>query len=265
MPAHTFPIVLTLVSLLSLCAAAQDQPSKPNIVLILADDLGYRELGSFGQQLIKTPYLDRLARQGMRLTQHYSGNAVCAPSRCVLLTGKHPGHAFIRDNKATPPEGQWPIPDSEVTLAELLRDQGYATGAFGKWGLGGPATTGEPLKQGVQRFFGYLCQSHAHSYYPSYLWDNAAHLSLNNDPVIPGHAGLAPGADPNDPSSYRPFRGTDYAPDRINAQALEFIKSNQHSPFFLYYPTIIPHVALHIPEEDLQQYVRLGWNSIYGR
>ncbi|MEC7680885.1 MAG: sulfatase-like hydrolase/transferase, partial [Planctomycetota bacterium] len=109
---------------------------KPNIIFILADDLGYREMGCFGQERIKTPNLDQLASQGMKLTQHYSGNAVCAPSRCVLLTGKHPGHAFARANKSTPPEGQWPIPDDEVTLAELLHRQGYVTGAFGKWGLG---------------------------------------------------------------------------------------------------------------------------------
>ena len=117
------------------------EAGKPNVVFILADDLGYRELGSYGQQLIRTPNLDALAKQGMRLTQHYSGNAVCAPSRCVLMTGKHPGHAFVRANKSTPPEGQQEIPADEITLAELMRQQGYVTGAFGKWGLGGPDST----------------------------------------------------------------------------------------------------------------------------
>ena len=116
--------------------------AQPNIVFILADDLGYRELGSFGQKLIKTPHLDRLASQGMKLTQHYCGNAVCAPSRCVLVTAKHPGHAWVRSNMSTPPEGQAPIPDSEVTIFELMQKQGYVTGAFGKWGLGGPASSG---------------------------------------------------------------------------------------------------------------------------
>jgi len=234
---------------------------KPNVVLIVADDLGYRELGCFGQKLIRTPNLDRLAEQGMRLLEHYSGNAVCAPSRCVLMTGKHPGHAFVRNNRSTPPEGQQPIPDTEVTLAELLKQQGYATGAFGKWGLGGPGSEGDPIRQGFDRFFGYNCQAHAHSYYPAYLWSNDRRIPLDNDPPVPGHAGLAPGADPNDPRSYDRFKGQDYAPDRINAQALEFIRANRRRPFFLYYPTIIPHVALHVPDEDLKPYLELGWND----
>jgi arylsulfatase A-like enzyme len=190
-------------------AVATAAGKRPNIVLIVADDLGYRELGSFGQKLIKTPNLDRLAQQGMRLTQHYCGNAVCAPSRCVLMTGKHPGHAYIRSNKSTPPEGQEPIPASEVTLVELLKEQGYVTGAFGKWGLGGPASEGEPLKQGVDRFFGYLCQGKAHTYYPESLWSNDQVFPLKNNPPVPGHAGLAKGADPSDPQSYEPFKGQD--------------------------------------------------------
>lgn len=253
---------LTLLSVIfGLTANAQASDGPPNVVFILADDLGYRELGSFGQTKIKTPNLDRLAKEGMRLTQHYSGNAVCAPSRCVLLTGKHPGHAFVRDNKSTPPEGQYPIPDDEVTLAELFKQKGYVTGAFGKWGLGGPDSTGEPLRQGVDRFTGYLCQAHAHSYYPSYLWNDGEHLELNNDPPVPGHALLAKDADPSDPASFDPFKGTDYAPDRINAAALEFVKANRERPFFLYYPSVIPHVALHVPDEDLKPYLDLGWND----
>ncbi|MEZ6063734.1 MAG: arylsulfatase [Planctomycetaceae bacterium] len=233
----------------------------PNIVFILADDLGYRELGCFGQKLIKTPNLDRLASQGMKLTQHYCGNAVCAPSRCVLMTGKHPGHAFVRDNRSTPPEGQQPIPDSEITLGELMQARGYKTGVFGKWGLGGPDSSGVPLNQGFDRFFGYLCQAHAHSYYPSFLRVDNGSIELQNNPPIPGHAGLAEGADPNDPRSYDPFKGTDYAPDRINAQVLDFIRSHSDEPFFCYYPTVIPHVALHVPDEELQPYLILGWND----
>ncbi len=235
--------------------------TKPNIVFILADDLGYRELGSFGQKLIKTPHLDQLASQGMRLTQHYCGNAVCAPSRCVLMTAKHPGHAIVRSNKGTPPEGQWPIPDSEITLAEVLQQQGYVTGAFGKWGLGGPDSSGRPLKQGFNRFFGYNCQSHAHSYYPSYLWSDEKHVVLNNNPPVPGHASLAKGADPANPKSYDQFKGQDYAPDRINAQALEFVRQHKNEPFFLYYPTVIPHVALHVPDAELKPYLKLGWDD----
>jgi arylsulfatase A len=250
-------ILLLLFGLGNLSAADR----QPNVVFILADDLGYRELGSFGQKLIRTPHLDELAKQGMRLTQHYSGNAVCAPSRCVLMTGKHPGHAVVRGNKSTPPEGQYPIPDGEVTLAELFRKQGYVTGAFGKWGLGGPDSDGRPLRQGIDRFFGYNCQSHAHSYYPSYLWDNSKRIPLLNEPPIPGHASLKRGADTSDPRSYDRFKGQDYAPDRINAAALEFVRANKDRPFFLYYPTVIPHVALHVPDEELKPYLDMGWND----
>ncbi len=177
------------------------------------------------------------------------------------MTGKHPGHAVVRSNKLTPPEGQYPIPDSEVTLAELFRDQGYVTGTFGKWGLGGPESEGRPLKQGVDRFFGYNCQSHAHSYYPSYLWSNEQRINLNNQPPIPGHASLKSGSDKTDPRSYDIFKGQDYAPDRINAAALEFVRDNQDRPFFLYYPTVIPHVALQVPDEELKPYLDLDWND----
>lgn len=253
--------VLFLAFIVSFGLSATAQDRRPNVVFILADDLGYRELGSFGQKLIKTPNLDRLAEQGMRLTQHYAGNAVCAPSRCVLMTGKHPGHAWIRSNKGTPPEGQEPILDEEITLAELMKAQGYTTGAFGKWGLGGPTSPGQPLNQGVDRFFGYNCQSHAHSYYPSYLWDNDRHVKLNNVPEVPGHVGLDPGAAPADPRSYDKFKGQDYAPERINAQALEFVRANKNRPFFLYYPSVIPHVALHVPDKELEPYLKLGWND----
>ncbi|MCB1127718.1 MAG: arylsulfatase [Verrucomicrobiae bacterium] len=230
-------------------------------MFILADDLGYRELGCFGQEKIRTPNLDRLAKQGMRLTQHYAGNAVCAPSRCVLMTGKHPGHAYIRNNRGIKPEGQEPIPASEVTIAELLKAQGYVTGAFGKWGLGGPESSGQPLDQGLDRFFGYNCQSHAHSYYPSYLWSDRLRIPLKNEPAVPGHVGLAPGADPLDPRSYEPFKGQDYAPDRIHEQAMQFIRDNKDRPFFLYYPSVIPHVALHVPDEELRPYHELKWND----
>jgi arylsulfatase A len=233
----------------------------PNVIFILADDLGYRELGCFGQQKIKTPCIDSLARDGLRLTQHYAGSPVCAPSRCVLLTGKHPGNAFVRDNRSTPPEGQWPIPDHAVTLLELFQQRGYATGVFGKWGLGGPESTGEPLRQGVDRFAGYLCQSHAHSYYPDYLWQDRQRMPLANNPPVPGHAGLAPGADPRDPTSYEPFQGTDYAPDRIHEQALDFLRQHRDQPFFLYYPSTLPHVALHVPQESLEPYLQLGWKD----
>jgi arylsulfatase A-like enzyme len=145
----------------------------PNIIFLLADDLGYGDVGCFGQKKIRTPNLDQMAAEGMRFTQHYSGNAVCAPSRCVLMTGLHPGHAFIRDNREVQPEGQVPIPANTVTLAKLLQRAGYVTGAFGKWGLGGPGSSGDPLKQGFDRFYGYNCQRRAHNYYPTTLLELA--------------------------------------------------------------------------------------------
>jgi len=234
---------------------------KPNVILILADDLGYKEIGCYGQRKIKTPHLDQLAKDGMRFNRNYSGNAVCAPSRCVLLTGKHPGHAYIRNNGELKPEGQRPIPLEELTLAEVFKKEGYVTGAFGKWGLGGPGTEGDPMNQGFDHFYGYNCQRHAHSYYPDYLWSDRQRVPLANTPPVPGHASLAKDADPQSPQSYLAFQGKEYAPDQINEQVLQFIKDNQEKPFFLYYPTLIPHLALHVPDEELQPYLGLQWND----
>lgn len=240
---------------------------KPNIVYILADDLGYAELGCYGQEKIRTPHLDQLAADGMLFTQHYCGAPVCAPSRCVLMTGKHLGHAYIRNNKrAELPEGivekygmefkgQEPIPESELTIAEILKAQGYATAAMGKWGLGHFGTSGDPNRQGFDLFFGYNCQAHAHSFYPAYLWRNGKKVPLENDPPIPGHASLPEGADPDDPASYDAFKGTDYAPDHMIEEALGFVRKHRDGPFFLYYPSTIPHVALHIPDDELKPYL----------
>ena len=249
-------------------AAPADQPdSPPNVVYILADDLGYAELGCYGQEKIKTPNIDRLAKEGMRFLQHYCGNAVCAPSRCVLMTGKHPGHAYVRNNRqAKLPEdlierygmlftGQEPIPDAEATIAEMLKQKGYATAAVGKWGLGHFGTTGDPNRQGFDLFFGYNCQAHAHSFYPEYLWCNDRKVPLDNNPPVPGHARWPAGADPGDPASYDQFKGTDYSPDRMISIALRFIRHNKNRPFFLYFPSTIPHVALHVPDEELKPYL----------
>ena len=254
---------LACVSLVIDSPAAEPVASRrpPNIVFILADDLGYRELGCFGQQKIQTPHLDRLAAQGMKLTQHYSGNAVCAPSRCVLMTGQHPGHTWIRNNSEVAPEGQRPIPAVTFTLAEVLKQHGYVTGAFGKWGLGAPGSEGDPLQQGFDVFFGYNCQRHAHSYYPDYLWSNRERIPLNNSPPVPGHAKLPEGADPTDPQNYAAFQGREYAPDRIRDEALRFIREHREQPFFLYVPSTLPHVALHVPDADVQRYRELGWED----
>ena len=252
-------MLLFLLSTMVAPARADDdsgrkQAAKPNIVFVLADDLGYGDLGCFGQKKIRTPNIDRLAAEGMRLTQHYSGNAVCAPSRCVLMTGLHPGHAFIRDNLSTPPEGQYPIPANTVTLGKLLQQQGYVTGAFGKWGLGGPQSEGRPLKQGIDRFFGYNCQGVAHNFYPTYLWDDESRFPLNN-PAFPAHQPkLAAGVDPLDPLSYTGYTGRDYSADRIAEQALRFVRDNRDRPFFLYVPTTIPHLALQVSENALAEY-----------
>ncbi len=272
---QTYRKLLVMLIATWACAAllepgsAADAP--PNIIYILADDLGYAELGCYGQEKIKTPNIDRLAAEGMRFTQHYCGNAVCAPSRCVLMTGKHPGHAYVRNNGGPKGlddlrekygwefPGQTPIPDAEVTIAEMLKQKNYATGATGKWGLGHFGTTGDPNKQGFDLFFGYNCQAHAHSYYPGHLWRNDQKVFLDNDPPISGHARMPAGADPNDPASYAQFKGTDYSAERIAEAALQFIRENKDGPFFLYYPSTIPHVALHVPDEELKPYLANNW------
>jgi arylsulfatase A-like enzyme len=236
---------------LSGSAAGADRP--PNVVFVLADDLGYGELGCFGQKRIKTPNLDRLAREGMRFTQHYSGSPVCAPSRCVLMTGMHPGHALVRTNLSTPPEGQHPLPAGTVTLARLLQSRGYATGAFGKWGLGGPGSTGAPEKQGIDQFYGYLCQGKAHNFYPPYLWDNDRKVELKN-PAIKLPDKLAEGVDSKDPASYKAYSGTEYSADLIFTQARQFVRDHKDRPFFLFVPTTIPHLALQVPEDSLAEY-----------
>lgn len=235
----------------------------PNIIFILADDLGYGDLRSYGQQKIRTPNLDTLAAEGMRFTDHYSGNAVCAPSRCVLMTGYHPGHAQVRDNRGLASkkfvdgrpetEGQHPIDADSVTIASHLKSRGYTCGGFGKWGLGGPGTTGEPLKQGFDRWFGYNCQSVAHNFFPTYLWDNDKTVAINNPPFS-AHDTFRNDEDPDDPASYRRFRGEAYSADLIADQALNFIRDNADHPFFLYWPTTVPHVALQVPEDSLADY-----------
>ncbi|MGB6151940.1 MAG: arylsulfatase [Pricia sp.] len=210
-----------------------DSIAKPNIIYILADDLGYGDLGVYGQQKFKTPNIDKLASQGMRFTQHYSGSTVCAPSRSALMTGMHTGHTVVRGNKEMRPEGQYPIPDSTYTLAEALQTAGYTTGAFGKWGLGPPNSEGDPLNQGFDTFYGYNCQRLGHNYYPYHLWSN------NDSIVLSDNAGGE--------------RGT-YAPDLIHQETLKFIDNNKQGPFFLYVPSIIPHAELVAPEEDMAKH-----------
>ena len=252
--------ILTLATLglpigsvkIGICAA---QHSVPNIVLILADDLGYGDLGCYGQKKIHTPNIDRLAAEGMRFTQAYSGNNVCAPARCVLMTGMHPGHACIRDNRQAKgfAEGQEPVPAGALQLPLKFKSLGYTLGGFGKWGLGPVTSSGDPLKQGFDRFFGYNCQAAAHNYYPARLWDNDRQIALDNPPFS-AHQRLPADADANDPAAYARFSGKEYAPDVIGRQALEFIRRNKDRPFFLYYATTVPHLALQVPEDSLREY-----------
>ena len=244
--------ILLISTFFSNCQSEPTPPNEnlPNIIYILADDLGYGELGSYQQTLIETPHLDALAASGMRFTRHYSGSPVCAPARCILLTGSHAGNAWIRGNdewrargevwnyeamfRDSTLEGQRPIPDSIQTIAELLKTKGYATGMVGKWGLGAPATEGLPNLQGFDYFLGYNCQRQAHTLYPLHLWHNDQRKLLNNPSVAP-NTKLAEGADPEDPASYTNFELTDYAPTVMHEGALQFIEEHKATPFFLYY------------------------------
>jgi arylsulfatase len=241
------------------------QPTRPqNIVLILADDLGYGELGSYGQQHIRTPNIDRLAQEGMRFTDHYSGSPVCAPSRDVLLTGLHTGHSYIRDNDEMYErgdvwhdpdlEGQRPILPNTYTIGRLLQDAGYVTGAIGKWGLGGPGSSGEPNQQGFDHWYGYLCQRIAHNYYPTHLWKNGEKDLLEGNEYFYPHQRLPEDTDPNDPASYTPYSGAVYSMDAMVEDALQFIRANKDNPFFLYLPFPVPHVSLQVPDESVQEY-----------
>jgi arylsulfatase A len=236
---------------------------KPNIVLILADDLGYNEVGAYGQKRIRTPNIDRLAKEGVRLTDHYSGSPVCAPSRAVLLTGLHTGHAYIRDNDEMGSrgdvwhdpalEGQRPLPTDTFTMASMLKRAGYATAAIGKWGLGGPGSTGEPNKLGFDLFYGFLCQRIAHNHYPSYLWRNTTKVMLDNPGTYP-HEKFPADKDPKALSSYERYGGKQYALDMMGEEARAFVRANKDRPFFLYFAPTVPHAALQVPEDSLAEY-----------
>ena len=253
---------------------------KPNIILILADDLGYGDLGCYGQELIETPNIDALASAGIVFTQHYSGSPVCAPSRCVLLTGLHSGHAYIRGNdewgdrgdvwdylamiKDSTLEGQRPIPPHTKTIGTLMQSAGYRTGMIGKWGLGAPHTEGIPNKQGFDFFCGYNCQRQAHTYYPVHLYLNEERLYLGNDTVAP-HTMLKEGADPYDQASYAPYTLSSYAPDVMFDQMIRFIEDAEEKPFFFYWASPIPHVALQAPLRWVDYYVdKFGDEAPYG-
>ena len=230
-----FKTTLTFFLIATLLSSCQQKTvqEKPNIVYILADDLGYGDLSCYGQTHFSTPNIDKLAKEGMRFTQHYAGCTVCAPSRSSLMTGQTTGHTFIRGNKEWQPEGQYPLKAGAVTMAEILKEAGYVTGAFGKWGLGYPGSEGDPNNQGFDEFYGYNCQRMAHNYFPRHLWDNQQKVALDGNQ--------------ND-------QFETYAPQLIHRRALQFIEKNKDKPLFLYYPTTIPHAELLLPEKDLAEY-----------
>ena len=202
--------------------------NRPNIIYIMADDLGYGDLGCYGQKIIKTPNIDKIADEGMRFTDHYAGSTVCAPSRCCLMTGFHTGHALVRGNARVP------MRPSDVTVAELLKEAGYNTGIIGKWGLGEPDSTGIPNRQGFDYWFGYLNQRHAHNYYPEYLWRNEEKVELKNEVnhVIGGQDRTPGGV---------ATKRMEYSHDLFAEEALGFVEEKKDNPFFLYLALTIPH------------------------
>ena len=197
-------------------------PRKPNIIFILTDDLGYGDLGCYGQDVITTPCVDRMAAEGIRFTQCYAGSTVCAPSRCCLMTGMHTGHAHVRGNQRVP------LRPEDRTVAEMLKGAGYTTGLIGKWGLGEPGTTGIPNRKGFDYFFGYLNQGNAHNYYPEYLWRNETQMPLEGNVVDPDHPRVS-------------LERTQYTHDLFAEDALRFVGEHRDEPFFLYLALTTPH------------------------
>ncbi len=229
-------IFKTLPGLLSACLlglSAIVAADRPNIIFILCDDLAQGDLGCYGQKLIQTPSLDRMAREGTMFPQLYSGTSVCAPSRSSLMTGLHMGHCPIRANREVQPEGQKPLPEGTVTVAQVLKKAGYATACTGKWGMGMFDTSGSPLKLGFDHFYGYNCQRHAHSYFPAYLWNNDKRVELD---------------------------GKTYAMDLIARDTLDWVRAQAAGPFFLYHAITLPHGKFEI--DDLGLYKDKPWTEL---
>lgn len=226
-------ILVLAVLIVFFCQLTEAQKlSKPNIIFILADDLGYGDIGCYGQQKISTPNIDRLAKMGVKFTQFYSGSTVCAPARCSFMTGMHTGHGNIRGNVTIKPEGQVPLHDSIITIAMLLKQAGYETGAFGKWSLGFITTPGDPQKKGFDEFYGYNCQTLAHNYYPDHLWHNHDRIDLSGNLKY----------------------DSAYSADLIHEQAMKFLKAKHDKPFFLYLPYTLPHADVIAPHDEVYDY-----------
>jgi arylsulfatase A len=233
-------LCIVIMSLLVATATAQNKRNTPNIIFIFADDLGYGDIGCYGQQKIATPGIDALAANGIKFTQFYAGATVCAPSRASLLTGLHTGHTAVRGNISYPPEGQTPLPESSVTFAQQLQQKGYATAAFGKWGLGYITTSGDPNKKGFDYFYGYNCQSQAHDYYPDHLWNNHEKIDL----------------------SVNLQSDSIYSAALIQSQALNYIKKqNSQQPFFIYLPYTLPHGDVIVPHDSLYEHYKNKFNE----
>jgi arylsulfatase A-like enzyme len=239
------PIVAATLSLVTCpVARADDKAARPNIIFVMADDLGWGDLGCYGQKHIRTPHIDRLAAAGTRFTDVYAGASVCAPSRSVLMTGQHTGHTRVRGNAGiiggVGSQRRVPLVPEDVTVAEILKKAGYVTGITGKWGLGEPDTTGVPNRQGFDEWLGYLNQQHAHNYYPDYLWRNEERLNL------PANADGKQGQ---------------YSHDLFTDFALDFVRKHHQKPFFLYLPWTIPHGKYQIP--SLETYADEKWEHDY--
>lgn len=255
-------IKIALLFLLFTSTAFSQQIKKgfPNIIYIYADDMGYGELGCYGQQKMKTPNLDRMAAEGIRFLQHYSSAPVCAPSRAMLMTGKHAGHSYIRGNYElggfadSAERGQMPLPSEAFTVADLLKHKGYKTALVGKWGLGMGNTEGSPLKHGFDYYYGYLDQKQAHNFYPTHLWENDKRVLLNQ-PFIDVHK-KSDSATATD-ADFEYYKGKEYAPAKMTEKALAFIDSNKNQSFFLYLPYTLPHVSLQAPDDYVKKYIGL--------
>ena len=258
-----------LLILLLITSCNFQESNKPNIILFFYDDLGYGEIGAYGQKIIETRNIDDLAKNGLRFTNFYSGSPVCAPSRSILLTGLHGGHTKIRGNHeygsrgdvwdyakmSEDPnlEGQYPIGESELIFPKLLKGVGYSNGMVGKWGLGPPNSNSIPTKMGFDYFYGYNCQRMAHNLYPPHLWENESRDMLDNKVISP-KLKLKPGQDPYDENNYKVFNQNDFAPDKMHIKAQEFIENNHDNPFFLYYASPIPHAPLQAPKYLIDKY-----------
>ncbi|GEP97354.1 N-acetylgalactosamine-6-sulfatase [Chitinophaga cymbidii] len=247
-----------MAAFLLLSAFAVSAQRKPNIIFIYADDLGVGELGVYGQKKIKTPHLDRLAREGVQFNNFYTSTPVCAPARCMLMTGRHGGHSYIRGNYElggfadSLEGGQMPLPEGAMTIGKMLQQAGYKTAAIGKWGLGMHYSTGNPNAQGFDYFYGYLDQKQAHNLYPSHLWENGRWDTLQNPPINV-HKRLEPATATAADFSY--YKGKEYAIDRMTDKAVRFIKDHRQTPFFLYLPYTLPHVSLQAPDAAVKQYI----------